>query len=208
MTKQNYSFISTFHKRNIKSAEEAANRRLAELQALLNEHGETLADAIEYQKRGADYKVKAVEDECKKWLAATRTPFYLHFDYLDKARKSLGAEALEYYKKLGGKLTIAFGDDVLNFAKDIAVGALGAWRVAPALVTKQIEAGRVTMTEEDAKDYETFNALRRAFLDFARCGYHTLCEELTASIGKEAAEDYPLQDFCGMYEPTNDTRKK
>lgn len=208
MTKKNYSFISSFHKQNIIRAEETANRKLAALQEFVSEHGETLADAIEYQKRGADYKVKAVEEECKTWLAATRTPFYLHFDYLDKARQSLGADALEYYKALNGALTIPFADEALDLAKDIVVNQSGAWCVAPTLVAKRIEAGRVTMSEEEAADYETFNALRRSFLEFARCGYHTLCEELTASIGKEAAEDYPLQDFCGMYEPTNDTRKK
>lgn len=208
MTKQKFSFISTFHKQNIARAEEAANRKLAALQEFMTEHGETLADAVEYQKRGADYKVKAVEDECKSWLAATRTPFYLHFDYLDKARQSLGADALKYYKALYSAIIIPFADETLDLSKDVVISKSGAWCVAPALVAKRLEAGRFTMTEEEVADYETFNALRRSFLEFARCGYHTLCKELTASIGKEAVEDYPLQDFCGMYEPTNDTRKK
>lgn len=207
-TKKKYTFISTLHAKNVERNAAEANRKLEALRLLMAEHGEALADAVEYQKRGADRKIKAVEAECEAWLNSTHAPAYLRADSMERARQSLGAVALDYYKKLGDEINIYFDASTrLDLKTDIAVEADGAWRVSDSFINAQLEAGRFTFPDEMVEDYEAFNSLRRAFLAFAGRGYWQLCRELADALGSDASEDYPLQDFCGMYEAEHDSRK-
>lgn len=208
MAKKNYTFISAIHAKNVERNAAEANRKLNALRLLMAKHGEALPEAIEYQTRGADYKVKAVEAECEAWLKSTHAPAYLHTDNMERARQSLGAVALDYYRTLGDKINIYFDAHTrLNLNSDVAVEADGAWRVSDSFINAQLETGRFTFPDEMAEDYEAFNTLRRAFLAFAGRGYWQLCRELADAPEADASEDYPLQDFCGMYEPEHDSRK-
>lgn len=208
MAKKKYTFISTLHAKNVKRNAAEANRKLEALRRLMAEHGEGFADAVEYQKRGADYKVKAVEAECEAWLKSSHAPAFLRADNMQRARLSLGADTLNYYKVLGDDINIYFdASTVLNLIADIAVEANGEWRVSDSFIDSQLEAGRFTFPDEMAEDYEAFNTLRRAFLSFAERGYWQLCKEMLSDIGSDSTQDYPLQDFCGMYEAEHDRRK-
>ncbi len=208
MAKKDYSYIDSYAAQSVRDNEANANRELEALRKLMAEHGEALADAVEYQKRGADYKVKAVEAECEAWLKSTHAPAYLRADNMERARQSLGATTLAYYSQLATALQISFGRNKrLDLNKDISVNADGSWRVAESYVNAQLEAGRVTLSDEMAADYERFLSLRREFLAFAALGYGQLCQTLPLTTAEEAAEDYPLQYFAEAYDYRHDSRK-
>lgn len=208
MAKKDYSYIDSFHAMAVRDNEAQANKALEALRKLMAEHGEALADAIEYEKRGADYKIKAVEDDCRAWLKSTHAPAYLHADNIERARQSLGAVALGYYAQLAKALQISFGrNNRLYLSKDVAVSADGSWRVSERFVNAHLEAGRVTLSNEMAADYEAFLALRRDYMAFANLGYNSLCSSLPYTTAEEAAQDYPLQYFAEAYDRRYDSRK-
>lgn len=207
MAKKNYSYIDSYKENAVRSEAARANSELEALRKLMAEHGEALADAIEYEKRGADYKIKAVEDDCRAWLKSTHAPAYLHADNIERARQSLGPVAIDYYTRLSKALQITFGGKRLSLGSDIAVNADGSWSINKSIVHDRIEALRVSFSDEMAADYERFLALRRDYMAFANLGYNSLCSSLPYTTAEEAAQDYPLQYFAEAYDRRYDSRK-
>lgn len=208
MDKKIYSYIDSNHTQEVYYNEAAATRKLEWLRLLMAAHGEALDEAIEYQKRGADYKIKAVEAECEAWLASTHAPAYLRADSLERARQSLGEDTLKYYQELATALQISFGSNKsLELAKDIEVASNGSWYVKQSFIDAQLEAGRVTLNNQESADYETFLTLRRDFIKFGSLGYGNLCQALPLMLDEDVAKDYPLQYFVEAYDIQKDKRK-
>lgn len=200
MAKQKqYTFISDIHRNNIERQAANANKQLESLRLFMELFGESISDAVAYQSKGADHKIKAVEAECIAWLESTNAPAYLYADSLQRARQSLGKDALEYYKSLATKINVNFDlSTVIDLSKDVAINKDGSWQLSDRFINSKLEAGRFTFTEDMIADYETFNSLRRNFLNFAQRGYYQLCKELVANMDDDPTAEYPLQDFAPM----------
>lgn len=208
MNKKTYSYIDSVYAQEVYYNEADADRKLKWLRVLMAAHGEALNEAIEYQKRGADYKIKAVEAECEAWLASTHAPAYFRADSLERARQSLGEDTLKYYKELASALRISFGNNKsLDLAKDIEVTSDGSWCVKQSFIDAQLEAGRVTLNNQESADYEKFLTLRREFIKFGSLGYGDLCQALPLMLDEDVAKDYPLQSFVEAYDIRKDKRK-
>ena len=71
------SFVSAISRNFINEEITTLNDKLSRIQGVLASSGEaTLEEASEYQKKGADYKRKAVMQECEEYISRTGMPEY------------------------------------------------------------------------------------------------------------------------------------
>ena len=170
-----FSYISSFDRERIKKDVNSANEQLGKLQTLINAHGEDLEDASKYQEMGADYKCRAEVQRMKDWLVKTDTPKYLHQDYIERAYNACGADALEYYNKIHGRLQIRVGimsnDPVINLGRDVDI-INGKWQIKDDFVNALLEEKRVYLSAEEIKDLEEFKKMRAVMDAFAKRHYN------------------------------------
>jgi len=166
MEKKQYpkTYIQSSHIRRVDEMQEFGNRSLSALCNVVKAFGETLADAITYQKRGAYYKVEAEEARCRAWLKKTGAPSYMYDDALEKARLSLGNEALEYYDTLEScihcRLCNTFHAQEIDLAADVKETADGAWVLNDEWRQRELEKGRREFSDWQLSDMADFAALR------------------------------------------------
>ena len=169
------SFIPSFEDRRIEEARADVNNTLATLQRMVENHGETLQDAAEYQLRGWDYKINERKDDCKKWLDTTKAPAYLYEDSIRRAVADLGAENLDYWKALSGRLIIRMGNTnkspQISLTTDVVIDDDGMWCVSPERIKEEKEKYRKTLTPREVEDMEEFRRLLDAFNSFVAKGY-------------------------------------
>lgn len=159
------SYIQSTHVRRVDEEQKYGNARLSELCKVVKDYGETLADAIVYQQKGAFCKVEAEEARCRAWLKKTCAPSYMYDDALEKARLSLGSDALDYYDTLAARLqSCRLGNTSLSqeidLAADVKETAEGEWVLNDEWRQRELEKGRREFLDWQLSDMADFVTLR------------------------------------------------
>ena len=100
------SFISKISRDFVKREIEKHNAKLEHIRRTLAERAEGIADAIKYQKEGADWRRKQTIKECEAWMNSTNTPHYLRSDYLARAKESCDNDYISKVARLYSVLNL------------------------------------------------------------------------------------------------------
>lgn len=181
----------------------------------LDGHGEGIEDLKKYIAKGYDYKRRQVLDECKKWLADSNAPEYLHTDMMQKAYDSLGAEN-DYIDGLpshiGLNARLWNGSTIHLTPDDIEVTESGCWRAKDEIIYQIHDAHTRTLTEEEMADFGLFTELTNISKKLRARGYTF---ESRAS-GRDELEDFETcetdeeraETMLYLYDSRYDTRLK
>ncbi len=137
----NISFISSAAKQLMREEIDRNNAKLERVRRVLSGAGEaTLAQAKEYQEQGADYKRKAVMQECEEYISRTGMPEYLQNDARNRAWESCPNDYIDDVKSCLSGLGLKFGKDVSEVN--------GKWVIAKP-VEEEIVAKYTTILSDD-----------------------------------------------------------
>lgn len=146
------SFISKISRDFVKREIENHNAKLEHIRRTLAERAEGIADAIKYQKEGADWRRKQTIKDCEDWMNSTNTPHYLRSDYLARAKESCDNA---YISKVASAL---FGLK-LDLATEVVVTPSGAWEVSPAVTNAMLEKERRVLDDDEVEAYNLYKQL-------------------------------------------------
>ena len=154
MTKkvETLSFISKISRDFVKREIENHNAKLEQIRRTLAERTEGIADAIKYQKEGADWRRKQTIKECEDWMNSTNTPHYLRSDYLARAKESCDNA---YISKVASAL---FGLK-LNLQTEVEVAEDGKWVVAKSVADAMYEKERRVLDDDEVVAYNLYKQL-------------------------------------------------
>ena len=148
------SFISKISRDFVKSDIDNHNAKLEHIRRTLAERTEGIADAIKYQKEGADWRRKQTIKECEDWMNSTNTPHYLRSDYLARAKESCDNA---YISKVASAL---FGLK-LNLETEVEVAEDGKWVVAKSVADAMFEKERRVLDDDEVEAYHLYQDLIR-----------------------------------------------
>lgn len=152
MTKQkNISFIPYLSKSVIKDTISRHNQRLESIRTLLLSHHEDIDEAIEYQRKGVDWKRKETIKECEEYIKRTQMPEYLQGQALEAARASVDND---YIKRLAG----AFGVLKFDLSKDV-IATPEKWEVAQHIIDKVVADHTYTLTDKEMKLFARYKQM-------------------------------------------------
>ena len=156
MTKkaETLSFISKISKDFVKREIGNHNAKLEQIRKTLAERAEGIADAIKYQKEGADWRRKQTIKECEDWMNSTNTPHYLRSDYLARAKESCDNA---YISKVASAM---FGLK-LNLETEVEVAEDGKWVVAKSVADAMLEKERRVLDDDEVEAYHLYQDLIR-----------------------------------------------
>ena len=145
------SFVSAISRNFIKEEISTLNEKLARVQEVLASAGEaTLAEAAEYQNKGADHKRKAVMQECEDYINRTGMPEYFRGDFRKKAWDSCPNE---YISRLASVMT-----NKLRFDKDVReVG--GKWVISQEIEDAIVKKRTYTLTSEEMEAFGIYEQI-------------------------------------------------
>lgn len=161
----------------------------------LDNHGEDIEDLRKYIAKGYDYKRRQVLENCKKWLADSHAPEYLHEEMMQKAYDSLGAEN-DYIDGLPAHIGLTArlwnGTTIHLTPDDIEVTESG-WRAKDEIIYQIHDAHTRTLDEEEMADFGLFTELCSISKKLRARGYTF---ESRAS-GRDELEDFETCETDG-----------
>lgn len=156
MTKkiETLSYISKISQDFVKRAIESHNTKLESIRKTLAEGGEGFNEAVEYQKRGADWKRKEVVQGCRDYIERTQMPEYLQAQALQAAHDSCDND---YIRKVASAM---FGLK-LDLATEVEVAEDGKWVVAKSVADAMLEKERRVLDDDEVEAYHLYQDLIR-----------------------------------------------
>lgn len=213
MSKEAVSFIPCVAREEVRRARDLANMSLETLQKIISAHGESLDDAVTYQKQGANYKIETRKSECLQWLDKTNAPSYMRADAIKKAVTDLGRDNLDYWNTVAAHINIRAGNcgdsPIIDLAADVEIDENGKWVVSPAWVDGELEGRRITLDERQKKDLDDITSVAASFRAMVERGYPELMRaiELQAD-GDSNLVEYIYTGYCpGLDVRMADTKK-
>lgn len=173
-----HSYLPMGMKARFEREETWANNILKELQRVVEDHGENLCDAVNYQKEGWDYKIKAKKEECRRYLDKMEVPEYMREDFFTKAVESLGAKNIRYFENIRDifvnlKYDNTVNGKVVDLSNEVEIRE-GKWVIKQSFMESQRKAHIKQFTEEQEKDLSLFMAMCVAIEAFEQRGYYPL----------------------------------
>lgn len=204
MTKKNdtLSYISDISREIVRDEIAKHCAKLEHIRKTLAERAEGIADAIKYQKEGADWRRKQTIKECEDWMNSTNTPHYLRSDYLARAKESCDNA---YISKVASAM---FGLK-LDLATEVEVTPNGEWRVAQSVADAMLERRRYTLTPNEVEAYRLYEQLLSVAEQLHKRNYFMTTnfagEDCLYRIEDEAKQ---IDHFLSLYVMTDAERKE
>lgn len=148
------SYISRISRDFVKRAIENHNTKLEYIRKTLAEGGEGFNKAVEYQKRGADWKRKEVIQGCRDYIERTKMPEYLQAQALQAAHDSCNNAYIQ-------KVHSAMFGLKLNLATEVEVTDSGEWVVAKNVADAMLEKERRVLDDDEVEAYHLYQDLIR-----------------------------------------------
>lgn len=146
------SFVSGISRDFIKEEIRDLNAKIARVHEVLASAGEaTFDEAIAYQQKGADYKRKAVMQECEDYISRTGMPEYFREEFRRKAWDSCPNE---YISRLASVMTC----NKLKFDTDVREVA-GKWVISQEIEDAIVQKRTYTLAEEEMEAFGIYEQI-------------------------------------------------
>ena len=146
------SFVSAISRDFIKEEIKGYNDSLQRMQDVLASAGEaTLEEDSEYQKKGADYKRKAVMQECEDYITRTGMPEYFREEFRRKAWDSCPNDYISRLASVMSSQRLRFDSEVRE--------VFGKWVVSQEIEDNIIRKRTYTLTADEMEAFDIYQQI-------------------------------------------------